>query len=141
MNGVVDSGFGFGCGNSTTVYGELKRNNLDYKPSLVCPNDNDKFTHNNTLGNGKLTYPVALITSDEVAIDFYLNTISYNYWTLTSWLFVTGDLYIMDFVHSFGVLGYFDAYDFSFAARLVLSLNSDAIIGGSGTINNPFIVS
>ena len=116
LNGVVDSGFGFGCGNSTTVYGELKRNYLDYKPSLVCPNDNDKFTHNNTLGNGKLTYPVALITSDEVAIDFYLNTISYNYWTLTPWLFVTGDLYIMDFVHSSGVFGYFDAYDFSFTA-------------------------
>ena len=58
---------GLGYGTNTTVYGGFKRNYVDHTPSLVCPNDNDKFTTDSTLGNGKLTYPVALLTSDEVA--------------------------------------------------------------------------
>lgn len=66
---------------------------------------NDRFTVSNSIGNTKLTYPVALITSDEAMYaggvgadlatmtyitnkDFYLYTGSY-YWTMTpfsSWV-------------------------------------------------------
>ncbi len=41
---------------------------LDFvaKPSLACSNKNDRFTVSTKNGNGKLTYPVATITSDEL---------------------------------------------------------------------------
>ena len=99
---------GLGYGTNVTAYGGFKRNWVDRMPSLKCPNNNDKFTMSSTLGNGKLTYPVALITSDEIAYaggsaynyntssyiantEFYLHTPSYYYWTLTPWAFAGGD--------------------------------------------------
>ncbi|MEI3508312.1 MAG: hypothetical protein V8R01_04220 [Bacilli bacterium] len=35
-------------------------------PRLTCPQNNNKFTVSSTTGNGALTYPVGLITADEV---------------------------------------------------------------------------
>ena len=147
---------GLGYGTNLTAYGGFKRNWVDHTPSLVCPNENDKFTTDNTLGNGKLTYPVALITSDEVSYaggfaydynirsfitntDFYLYTPSYSYWTLTPCYF-TGELPMVDSVFVNGRLGYVNASFFSIVVRPVLSINSNAITGGSGTMDNPFTV-
>ncbi len=76
-----------------------------YKTSLKCINNNDKFTVNSNYGNGVLTYPVALITSYELAYaggygfdyntssfikntNFYLYTPSYYYWTMTPLLLI-----------------------------------------------------
>ena len=36
------------------------------KPTYDCSDINDKFTIDSTVGNGKLTYPIALMTADEV---------------------------------------------------------------------------
>ena len=36
-------------------------------PTYDCTNDNDKFTVDASTGNGKLTYPIALMTADEIA--------------------------------------------------------------------------
>ena len=147
---------GLGYGTNVTAYGGFKRNWVDHTPSLVCPNDNDKFTTDSTLGNGKLTYPVALITSDEIAYagglaydystggyisntEFYLHTPSYYYWTLTPWAFAGG----YSFVGDWGVTGRFGRSrvgDARGAARPAVSLSSVAISGGNGTINNPFTV-
>ena len=38
----------------------------NYTPTLNCSRDIDKFTVSNSIGNGKLTYPVGLLTVDEV---------------------------------------------------------------------------
>ena len=38
----------------------------NYTPTLTCSRDIDKFTVSNSIGNGKLTYPVGLLTADEV---------------------------------------------------------------------------
>ena len=35
-------------------------------PTYDCTNDNDKFTVDASTGNGKLTYPIALMTADEI---------------------------------------------------------------------------
>ena len=147
---------GLGYGTNVTAYGGFKRNFVDRTPSLKCPNNNDKFTTDSTLGNGKLTYPVALITSDEIAYagglaldyntnsyiankEFYLHTPSYSYWTLTPWAFAGG----YSFVGDWGVTGRFGRSrvgDARGAARPAVSLSSVAISGGNGTINNPFTV-
>lgn len=147
---------GLGYGTNVTAYGGFKRNWVDHTPSLVCPNDNDKFTTDSTLGNGKLKYPVALITSDEIAYagglsydfntrsyirntDFYLHTPSYYYWTLTPWAFAGGNSVVDDWL-ALGRFGGFNVDGSDCAARAAVSLLSDAISGGNGTINNPFTV-
>ena len=148
---------GLGYGTNVTAYGGFKRNWVDRMPSLKCPNNNDKFTMSSTLGNGKLTYPVALITSDEIAYaggsaynyntsshiantEFYLHTPSYYYWTLTPWAFAGG----YSRVGRWRTPGYLDegavVNDAGYAARPAVSLSSVAISGGNGTINNPFTV-
>ena len=55
---------------STTSYLYLApygRANSTYTPSLTC-NTNDAFTVNASNGNGKLTYPVGLLTADEIRL-------------------------------------------------------------------------
>ena len=150
-----DTNTGLGYGTNATAYGGFKRNFVDYIPSLKCPNNNDKFTKSSTLGNGKLIYPVALITSDEIAYaggsaynyntssyiantEFYLHTPSYYYWTLTPWAFAGGG----SGVDSWDSAGRLDNVFViaRYAARPAVSLSSVAISGGNGTINNPFTV-
>ena len=154
----VDSSYintGLGYGINTTAYGGFKRNWVDHTPSLKCPNNNDKFTKSSTLGNGKLTYPVALITSDEIVYaggsvynyntssyitntEFYLYTPFYYYWTMTPWAF-TDEYSNVDAWDNVGNLDGRIVYDTN-AARPTVSLNSGAITGGSGTMSNPFTV-
>ena len=51
----------------TTLYQAYKRLGIDKNPSFICPQNNDKFTKEENIGNGKLTYPIATITADEIA--------------------------------------------------------------------------
>ena len=148
---------GTGIGTEDTAYSNLKRNWIDHTPSLKCTNKNDRFTVSNDIGNTALTYPVGLITLDEAAIaggltydyntssyienmDYYLYT-GYWYWTMTPDAFAGGVPYV-DFVRNDGSLGnrYVDSYGGTRGARPVVSLNSDAISGGSGTMTDPFVV-
>lgn len=148
---------GLGYGSNTTAYGSFKRNYVEHTPSLKCPNNNDKFTTEN-IGNSKLTYPVALITTDEVSLaggltfdletgnyvmnqDYYLYSGNHYNWTMTPWAFGGGIAYV-DYVDGGGgggYLGYGGVSD-AYAARAVISLNSNAISVGSGTMTDPFVV-
>ena len=61
-------------------------------PNLSCKNKNDAFSINSDTGNGKLQYPVALLTTDEIILagathntantSHYLYT-GQNWWTMT----------------------------------------------------------
>ena len=44
-----------------------ERLNTNKTPTYDCTNDNDKFTVDSSTGNGKLTYPIALMTADEIS--------------------------------------------------------------------------
>ena len=145
---------GTGIGTEDTAYSNLKRNYIDHTPSLKCTNINDRFTVSNDIGNKALTYPVGLITTDEAAMaggltpdvnnnsyianmDYYLYTGDW-YWTMTPFGFSGGRAYV-GHVSSDGHLtgGYVGDND---GARPVVSLNSDAISRGSGTMIDPFVV-
>ena len=59
-----------GASYSTTEKFEFKakeRLDTNKTPTYDCTNDNDKFTVDASTGNGKLTYPIALMTADEIA--------------------------------------------------------------------------
>ncbi|MDY5058603.1 MAG: hypothetical protein SPF04_03975 [Bacilli bacterium] len=145
---------GTGIGTEDTAYSNLKRNWIDHTPSLKCTNINDRFTVENNIGNTALTYPVGLITLDELAMaggvtydvvnssyitntDYYLYT-GYWYWTMTPDAFAGGGAGV-DGVSSDGSLSD-DSVNSDYAVRPVVSLKSDAITGGSGTSNDPFVV-
>ena len=143
-----------GKGIENTAYSNSLRNYEEHTPSLKCVNKNDRFTVNNSIGNAKLTNPIALITSDEVHMagafsyyifdgsyitntDFYL----YNgnmYWTMSSFGTILGISYVTS-IDYLGCLNFSDVNNYLYA-RPVVSLSSDAISGGRGTMNDPWIV-
>ena len=155
---IADSGFcndrsitsGDGVSlTSITYYGSRTRY-IEHTPSLLCPNQNDLFTVSNTKGNQALTYPIGLITSDELAYagmsSGYLNRLIYTYSsqnyssfspvgfssnvsTAQVWFSShSGDLYV-DYVSS------------SYGIRPVINLNGNVeISGGIGTSSDPYVV-
>ena len=52
---------------SSFKYAAYTRLETNKTPTYDCTNDNDKFTVDASTGNGKLTYPIALMTADEIA--------------------------------------------------------------------------
>ena len=147
---------GNGTGTLNTAYSSFTRNyiNSPATPSLKCANINDRFTVATSNGNGALTYPVALITTDEIILsggqgadlstysiimnaNFYLSTTNYMYYTMTPEIFATGSaeegIVILSSVATIANTG-------EGGIRPVISLKPDAITDGDGTMNNPFIV-
>ena len=58
---------GYNTGNSKFYYGVYTRLITNKAPTYDCADTNDKFTVDTSTGNGKLTYPIALMTADEVS--------------------------------------------------------------------------
>ena len=147
---------GNGTGTTFTAYSNLTRNfvNSPATPSLKCTNINDRFTVSSANGNGALTYPIGLITTDEIILsggksydmvnssyitntDYYLFTGNF-YWSMTPVAFA-GDEANVDDVLGDGRVD-FGSVDFTRGVRSVVSLRSDVITGGNGTMNNPFVI-
>ena len=131
-------------------YGANGRISNDNNPMLTCAVDSDRFTVNkiNGKGNSALTYPIGLITIDEVEMagnnfnesvkSHYLYT-GAHYWTGTPAAF-DGDF---SFEYSAMDEGGFSMSDVGirFAARGVVSLSSESKLLGSGTYNDVYVVS
>ena len=125
-------------------YGAQVRLNSN-KPILTCPTASDKFTVGTSNGNGALTYPVGLITADEIVMagggaensSYYLYT-SQNYWSYSP-AYTMGDGYYYFYVDSSGD---FQSHSISgyYGARPVISLSSKAKLSGSGTYNDIYTV-
>ena len=135
-------------GRENYYYGAYGRLNSNKTPILTCPTASDKFTVNTSNGNGALTYPVGLITADEVAMaggvsgysnsSYYLYTNQY-YWSGSPNIFGSGRAYEL-FVHIEGILSY-NTVNLNFGARPVVSLSSKVKLLGSGTYNDVYTVS
>ena len=131
----------------TYYYGVYERLNQTTKsPVLTCPTASDKFTVNTSNGNGALTYPVGLITADEVVMagdgnsSYYLYT-NQDYW-VGSPSYLGGDANRVFIVSSYGGLGAGSAVNGQQrGARPVVSLSSKAKLLGSGTYNDVYRVS
>ena len=129
------------------AYGRLYSNKT---PILTCPTVSDKFTVGTSNGNGALTYPVGLITADEVAMaggkngtgnsTYYLYTNQY-YWSGSPIFFNGNSSIASEFgVISSGFLSHNSVNDAA-GARPVVSLSSKAKLSGSGTYNDVYTVS
>ena len=138
-------------GGDTTKYlffNADTRSSIDYTPSLMCSRTLDRFTVSSSKGNGVLTYPVGLITNDELMYagakyytdntTFYLNT-NQSYWTISPGYFGGYNAFII-FVNANGTISGYNCNN-SFGLRPVISLKStDVVASGDGTQTNPYVI-
>ncbi len=121
--------------------------NNPVSPDYKCPVASDKFTTTTVKGNGKLSYPVGLISADEITFaglpagktnnSFYLYTGDY-YWAGSPFGFNNGYSYEF-YVYVVGRLR-FDSVSNYLGVRGVVSLSSESKLLGSGTYNDVYTV-
>ena len=133
----------------TYYYGAYGRIVKDNNPMLTCAVDSDRFTVNkiNGKGNSALTYPIGLITIDELEMagnnwsesntSYYLHTGAY-YWAGSPFDFRDGSSFEF-FVFFDGNLDYVGVINIG-GVRGVVSLSSESKLLGSGTYNDVYTV-
>ena len=146
-----NTGIGTGIGTSVTYYRwyggpwSISSSSRQY-PRLTCSRQNDRFTVNDeVVGNGDLTYPIGLVTTDEVVLaggysgnnyGYYLYTGNW-YWTMSPVHFLGSNVDVR-FVGSYGSASSSDDVDYSTGVRPILNVVASAFKYGDGTMNNPY---
>ena len=126
-------------------YGAHGRLFSNKKPILTCPTESDKFTVNTSNGNGALTYPVGLITADEVVMagfssgSYLFFRSCYNTGSPYSYSGSNGTPYAFVY-YSCGSMDLNNANS-NAAVHSVISLASTVELSGEGTYTNPYTVS
>ena len=136
------------------LFGARTRLYTNKTPTLKCQNTKDKFTVDASNGNGALTYPVGLITADEMAYaggkywssssdansSFYLYN-GLGFWALSPYDFTSSDAsgFALD---SDGTLCVIVGVIDSVGVRPSVSLQPGIAMtgGGSGTATDPFVI-
>ena len=118
------------------------------KLNLVCPRQLDKFSVSTNNGNGKLIYPVGMITAEEMAyaggVIWQTNTSYYLYngvnnWSLSPSYFHTWVAYEFTLRSSGDFNNYYVTG--SLGARPSISLKQGTVLSsGNGTSASPYIV-
>ena len=119
-------------------------------PSVECPNESrDGFTVSTLSGgNGKLTYPVGLLTADEVMLAGGGYSINKNYYLSTGqsyWLLSPSDFSYYNHaegfsVESFGILVISDVNNSDGVRPSVSLAPGTRITEGTGTVNSPYVI-
>ena len=141
---------GTGVGTSETYYrwyyGPWSSSGKQY-PRLTCSQQNDRFTVNDeSIGNGALTYPIGLLTTDEATLAGEYSSMNYNYylytgniyWTMSPYNFNGSRAYVRT-VNSNGYVFQYNVY-YSYGVRPVLNLKSGSLTQGQGTASDPYLV-
>ena len=151
---------GYNIGRTTFYYGGFTRLLTNKAPTYDCTDTNDKFTVDTSTGNGKLTYPIALMTADEISFAgglngkdaptwYYKNSangsstgstwwwlLSPNGWNESIYPYV---FYVSGSSHP-GFLNY-NSVNFTNAVRPALSLKSCVkTSGGDGSASAPYTI-
>ena len=147
---------GLGYGRNITAYGAIARVGNPWQilitqpqPKFMCSQKNDAFTvSEEELGNGNLTYPIGLITADEILAagsgkyntgnsSYYLYKGSW-YWSMSP-SSSTGSHAAVFNVGEYGI-GNTYVYNANGAITPVINLKAEYVktMIGDGTINNPY---
>jgi len=144
----INSGDGFNSFTKQTYYKSNSRVNTK-SPSLICTQDNDKFTVSNDIGNGELTNPIGLITLDEALLAgtytgnysnklFYLSYGSRTFFTMSPYYYDYNNGAVLYIVSSNGSLSSTYVQNSSML-RPVINLKANTkIVSGNGTPDSPF---
>ena len=145
--------------SDNTNFGALTRLITNKTPSYDCTATEDKFTVDNSTGNGKLTYPIALMTADEISYAggvfvknaetwYYKNSANGSstgstFWWLLSPCNWNGSNARVFSVNGSSYPGYLDYYyvNNTGGVRPVISLKSCIKYStGNGSANNPYTI-
>ena len=144
-----------GYGNNATSYAPAERvwgTNwsvlVEEKPTLKCGKEEDIFTTKDSpKGNKALTYPIGLLTIDEVIYagafleesnnTYYLYT-GQNYWVMSPGNFdgTRARIFMVNNTGSFQT----ENANSSLGIRPVINLKADVQLTGSGTASDPYVV-
>ena len=129
---------------STIYFGAYDRLYTNKSPQYKC----EDSTYGYTVAKGDLTYPVGLLTADEVSYagealwvdntSYYLNTNEW-YWTMSPYYFDSSGAYMFN-LRSAGTLDTRLVIN-SFAVVPAVSLKPEATVKrGTGAYNDPFVI-
>ena len=140
---------GSGTGTAQTYYAAYNRLVNNKQPSFECTNSSDLYTTSgSSQGNKALTYPIGLISADEVAYageisgtanqSYYLYTNQY-YWTMSPFYFFNGYARVFIMYSNGSLSNHVDWVDPG--VRPVINLKANVSISeGNGTSNSPYVV-
>ena len=144
-NGGVTSG---NWPNYSLLFSAYNRVYSTHSPSLTCSRNIDKFTTSTSNGNGKLDYPVGLLTADEIMLaggkggasnnSYYLYT-GKSYWAGSPTEFSYHNAGGFDVDSVFDLNGNLIA-DSDPGVRPSVSLAPGTEMTGSGTVDDPYQV-
>ena len=145
--------------SDNTNFGAYTRLNTNKTPSYDCAATEDKFTVDTSTGNGKLTYPIALMTADEVSFAggvygkdaetwYYYNSANKSSTGETWWWLLSPYHWFISYANVFFVYGssrpgYLNDSDVksAYGVRPAISLKSCAKYStGNGSANEPYTI-
>ena len=142
-----------------TKFGAYTRLDTNKTPSYDCSATEDKFTVDSTVGNGKLTYPIALMTADEVSFAgglrakyartwYYYNsankssTVDTVWWLLSPYYWTGSNAYVFTVCGSGNPGSLTSTFVGTLGVRPVISLEGNlGWIRGDGSSSSPYEVS
>ena len=139
-----------GYGTNATAYrwyyGPWSSDGYNSSMRLMCPQKNDAFTVSDTTnGNGALTYPVGLLSTDEIVLAGGWNAANSGYylysgqvWWASSPCYFNGGVARVRFVDSYGIANNHGFVINRDGARPVLNLKPEVLKYGDGTASNPY---
>ena len=150
---------GYNTGNTSFNYGAGTRLDTNETPTYDCTDTNDKFTVDTSTGNGKLTYPIALMTADEVSFAggvyrtkaetwYYYNSAKGSSTGSTWWWLLSSYRWNGSYAYVFGVggssiPGRLDDRDVNYTngVRPAISLKSCTLYStGNGSASDPYTI-
>ena len=147
--------------SDNTYFGAYTRLINNKTPKYDCEATEDKFTVDTSTGNGKLTYPIALMTADEISFAgglwatnaptwYYYNSANGSstgstWWWLLSPFIWSGSYARVFYVHGSSDPGYLSGGNVgvrnSYGVRPAVSLKSCVkTSGGDGSANAPYTI-
>ena len=150
---ISNNNTGTGAGTTRTnyrwYYGPWESGNHNDNMKLVCPQQNDAFTVSDTTnGNGALTYPIGLLSTDEIVLaggwstinsDYYLYSGQY-WWASSPGIFNSSNASVRG-VNSDGRANYRNDVSGSRGVRPVINLKAEVLAQGTGTASDPYRIS
>ena len=143
---TIDNWIPIGLPSASPYSDAYKRTVMQKSPQISCSHKEDAYTVDDTgRGNAKLTYPIGLITVDEVMLagmsfgidnlDFYL-FVGTDYWTMSPGEITTSEAEVFS-LRTSGRLGS-GSTSGRRSIRPVISLKYDTEMIGSGKYNDPY---
>ena len=141
-----------------TYFGAYTRLRTNETPSYDCATTEDKFTVDTSTGNGKLTYPIGLMTADEVSFAggliatnaptwYYKNSANgsstgyEDWWLLSPYLWEGSDAFVFHINNNPGCLGFATVESSIVSVRPALSLKSCVkYASGDGSASDPYTI-